>query len=560
MEMQNELLKRKETLQRRSPRREVDQRTATDLLRQGKRKEIWDRYCGFLDLDINGFMDYQRSLLEEQLQRLSECELGFHIMKGQKPKTLEEFRAVAPITTYKDYAPYLLPKREDALPEKPFTWVHTSGRSGEYDYKWIPWPRRLFEKVGEAFLAAFLIAAAHEKGEVVLEEGMKFPYLLAPPPYISGVITESLLEQFAFTVLPALDQAVQMEFQQRIQTAFASAMNEGLDFFWGMTSILMKIGESFSKPGGSGGSALKMLLKPKAFLRIAKALVRSRLERRPLMPKDIWKVKGAICGGMDTTILKDKVAALWGVVPLEGYGCTEFGAIATQTWAHENLTFYPQMNFWEFIDEGDYRRLVADPSYMPKALMLNEVQPGEEYVLVGTNFHGGAMVRYILGDLVRIVGLEDPTVGIRLPQMTFSSRIDGLIDIGGFTRLTEKTIWKALEDSNVPYEDWTVRKEYRGEQPILHMYVELREESTEADAIADKVRENLRRLDEPYRDLEDITGLKPLCVTLLSKGTFQRYFEERQAAGADLAQLKPSHVNASGKVVENLLRMSSWRI
>ena len=534
--------------------------SATELLRQGKKAEIWQKFCGYLDLDIDGFMAIQRRLLEEQLGLWAGCELGSHLMKGGVPRTLEAFRATVPITTYKDYAPYLLCKNEAALPAKPRTWVHTSGRSGEYDMKWIPYSRRMFEEVGEAFLAAFLLAAASKRGDVVLSKGMKFPYLLAPPPYISGVITESLLEAFDFTVLPPLEESIAMDFQERIQAAFDSAMNEGLDFFWGMTSILMKIGESFSQPQGMRGSAAKMLLRPKALARIVKALLTSFLAGRPLMPKDIWKVKGAICGGMDTTILKDKVAALWGIAPLEGYGCTEFGAIAFQTWSRENLTFYPTMNFWEFITEKDYLACVKDPSFIPRTSLLNEVRAGEEYVLVGTNFHGGAMIRYILGDLVRIVSLEDAKVGIRLPQMTFSSRIDGLIDIGGFTRLTEKTIWQAIENSGVAYEEWMARKDSSGDKPILRLYLELKDGSTPSETIGAKIHECLKKLDAPYRELEEITGLKPLRVTFLSKGTFRRYFQERQAAGADLAQTKPPHVNAPDGVVDNLQRMSDWKI
>jgi hypothetical protein len=191
---------------------------------------------------------------------------------------------------------------------------------------------------------------------------------------------------------------------------------------------------------------------------------------------------------------------------------------------------------------------------------MSDVQPDREYVLVGTNFYGGALMRYILGDLVKFTALEDARAGVRLPQMTFVSRIDGLIDVGGFTRLTEKTIWNAIEVSGIPYEEWSIRKESAGGKPVLRLYLETRDRHASEAAIAERIHCALKSMDQPYRDLEEITGLKPLVVTLLSKGTFHRYFEERQAAGADLAHLKPPHVNASDAVVRNLLRMSSWEI
>jgi hypothetical protein len=250
----------------------------------------------------------------------------------------------------------------------------------------------------------------------------------------------------------------------------------------------------------------------------------------------------------------------WGVVPEEVYAATEFGLFAIQTWSREGLTFFPHLDFLEFIREKDYRAFVRNPSFIPKSFLMNEVQAGAEYVLVGTNFHGGALIRYVLGDLVKVTALEDPKTDVRLPQFVFISRIDDVIDIGGFTRLTEKTIWQAIENSGIPYEEWMLRKEFLGGKPGLHLYIEGKEGPPAADAATARIHESLKRLDKPYRELEEITGLKPLSVSFLSKGTFHRYYEERQAAGAELAQLKPPHLNAPDKVLENLLRMSSWKI
>ena len=179
---------------------------------------------------------------------------------------------------------------------------------------------------------------------------------------------------------------------------------------------------------------MKAPLEPRALFRIAKAWLKAAARRRPIQPKDIWSLKGAICGGMDTSIFKDKVAESWGLVPLEVYAATEYGAIAVQSWTRHGLTFYPSTNMWEFISERDYHRVMADPSYIPPSRTMDEVQPDAEYVIVGTNFAGGAFCRYILGDMVKFIAAEDAQAGIRLPQMVFVSRIDGIIDIGGFTR------------------------------------------------------------------------------------------------------------------------------
>ena len=47
---------------------------------------------------------------------------------------------------------------------------------------------------------------------------------------------------------------------------------------------------------------------------------------------------------------------------------------------------------------------------------------------------------------------------------------------------------------------------------------------------------------------------EPLKVTILSKGAYRRFMAEKSAAGADLAHLKPPHMNASDQDIEMLLR------
>jgi hypothetical protein len=50
-------------------------------------------------------------------------------------------------------------------------------------------------------------------------------------------------------------------------------------------------------------------------------------------------------------------------------------------------------------------------------------------------------------------------------------------------------------------------------------------------------------------------GIRPLRVSLLPAGSFQRYYEEKQRSGADLAHLKPSHMNPSNAVIKELINL-----
>ena len=115
--------------------------TVKELLRTGRKDELWQMCCGFLDLNIEQFMSIQKRLMLEQIELLNNSAIGKKIFKGTMPQNIEEFRRRAPLTTYKDYCPELSEKREDALPVKPLYWQHTSGRSIDYPFKWesIKW-------------------------------------------------------------------------------------------------------------------------------------------------------------------------------------------------------------------------------------------------------------------------------------------------------------------------------------------------------------------------------------------------------------------------------------
>ena len=82
--------------------------TAVELLRQGRRDEFWQRHCGFFDLTTGEFTAIQARLLAEQLHLLADSVLGRKIVGRDVPLNPDEFRRVTPLTTYKDYLPYLV--------------------------------------------------------------------------------------------------------------------------------------------------------------------------------------------------------------------------------------------------------------------------------------------------------------------------------------------------------------------------------------------------------------------------------------------------------------------
>jgi len=532
---------------------------AIELLRQGRNEELWQMCCGYLGLNIREFMNIQESLLLEQLELLNKCALGEKIMRGAKPKNLEEFRHQVPLTTYSDYCPDLLEKREDILPAKPEQWGRTSGKSGEYPCKWVPLTTAYTDALSTIGYGVAILSTCRGWGDVSqMKERLKIVYALASRPYFSGVIAYAIEQQTPTDFLPSVEEAEKLSFEERIKLGFKLALNQGFDYFLGLSLVLVKVGNMFSQVSDKT-AILPLLSQPKTLLRLIKGMIKSKLARRPIMPKDVWTIRGILCGGLDSTVYKDKIKELWGRHPLDVYGGTEFGVIATQTWDYDGMTFVPSLNLLEFIPEEEHFKWQLDHSYQPKTVLLDEVEVGKTYELVITNFHGGAMIRYKPGDMIRITSLRNEKLGIDIPQMVFERRADDIIDFG-VIRLTERVIWQAIENSGIPYEDWVAQKEV-GEDMALHLLVELKDgcqASAEdvANAVYNKILESSdvgsNTAAEIRGDFEKMIDFR-VEATILPSGTFTIYTERRRAEGADLAHLKPPHVNPSGEVLELLV-------
>lgn len=329
------------------------------------------------------------------------------------------------------------------------------------------------------------------------------------------------------------------------------ALSDGLDIFCAMSSVAVAIGERFSQ--GNGKTNYKALLKkPRALLRLIKGLIKSKLAGRPLMPKNLWDLKGLSTFGIDGSIYRERIKEMWGRYPLDFHGCTEAPLIAMQTWDYQGMTFIPHLNFFEFIPEEEAVKSWQDSSYQPKTYLMDEIKPGN-YELVISNFQGGPFVRFRLGHLVKITSLRNEKLNIDIPQMLFLSRIDDQIDIAGFTRLSEKVIWQAIENSKIINNGWVVRKETEQDKPVMHLYIETKgSQNGTAEEIAIAVHEELKKLDKPYSELEDFTGLRPLKVSLLPKNAFKLYKLKQQASGAEISHLKPPHLNPTQDMVDFL--------
>ncbi len=526
--------------------------TPTSLPNVELKKEIWNRYCGFLDLSLAEYMNVQKTCLMQQIQHLGNSKIGKMLFGNTIPRSVEEFRRNVPLTNYEVYAPYLLEKREDVLPPGEYVWAYTSGRTSLSGHKWVPLSRSTYEYLGNAVTGGMVLASSRFRGDVNLAKHDKILFTTAPKPFISGYLSFSAAEQTDIQFLPSLEEGEKMTFEERINTGFEMATELGLDYFFGLSSVLAKIGEMYEK-GKKSSKLSKKYLKPRILTRLVKGLIKAKLENRNVLPRDIWNVKGIITTGTDTRVYREKVERYWGKKPLEGHICTEGGAMATMAWTFYGLNFYPDSNFLEFIPYEEYLKNKLDRNYQPRTLLADEVRQGL-YELVFTNLRGGVFTRYRIGDLFEVIDLSDREGGIQLPQFRLYSRTDDIIDIGAIARITEAQIAQSLEYTRLPYVDWVARKEENEEEVFLHIYLELKNNDgvSEQDLCA-ILREALIKNVPEFPDLEELLGCEHLRITELVPGSYAYYKDFQLKVGADLAHLKPPHIQPSDAIMNVLL-------
>lgn len=513
--------------------------------------DLWQEYCGFLNLDIGGYMQIQRRLMEEQIGLWSASALGKKLLDGERPRTIEEFRRAVPLTTFEDYADVLLQKRSEMLPAEPAVWIQTTWEGGKHPIKLAPYTRGMLDVFKRNMVAALMLATSKRPGQFSIAPRDRTLYGLAPLPYVTGLFPLMLDEELPLRFLPPVEEAVKMSFGERNKRGFALGLQSGLDLFFGLSSVISYITTSFTAGGGKSKKNL-FQYSPAMVCRYLAASYRAKRDGRTVQPKDIFRLKALICAGTDTSYYKPSLEEAWGMRPMEIYAGTEPTLMATETWARNGLVFFPDNCFYEFIPEQEMYKNIDDRAYQPKTYLMDELAANQNYEVVITVLKGGAFVRYRVGDVFRCLSTGGEQEGTRLPRFAFVDRIPTVIDIGGFTRITEDTISDVVRLSGLGIHDWAARKEYSADnRPYLHLYLEIASGSLEVMAVSKQLlREHLsvyfKYFDNDYNDLKKMLGIEPLQITILRTGTFDAF---RRATGQEVRR-----INESGFRISELLR------
>ena len=510
--------------------------TFEEKLRKCPANEIWQEYCGFLDLTLPEYMNIQKRLLMEQIELMSHCELGKRFFRQGVPTSVEEFRAKVPLTKFEDYADVLLPQKEEMLPEKPVLWLHTTWEGGDFPSKRAPYTESMLETYKTNILGAMLLATSRGRNHFCVRPGMRVLYSLAPLPYATGMFPDLISSEINLRFMPSVREARKMSFGQQMRDGYKLAIKHDMNLFFGMSSVLYGATKSLDtlvqKSGGKVQLKDLLSMNPKMLWRLMAARYREKRDGVSVKPKDLFRLQGFVCVGTDTALYKNELEEAWGIRPLEIAGGTEPSCMGTETWSKDGLVLFPDACFYEFIPEMELYKEMSEPGYTPKTYLMDELVAGQKYELVITVLKGGAFLRYRVGDVYRCLRLCNASDKIELLQFEYVDRIPTVIDIAGFTRITQREIEQVIALSRLPIETWFAIKEYdETGRSFLNLYVELDPEDTQSAALSRQhLRDHLalyfRSYDGDYSDLKRLLNVDPLKVTILKSGVVAQYEKE----------------------------------
>lgn len=519
-----------------------------EKLKTRGRKEVFDEYCSFLDLSMDEYMRIQNSLLKEQIQLWQRSDLAKHIIHDKKIESIHDFKKYIPLTTYDDYADVLLKKDDKYLPSKTSLWIETTWEGGKHPVKVAPYSKGMIDTFFSNMCACMLIATGKQRYDFDVKKTYHMLYGLAPLPYATGLVTIGLDNQIGVQLLPDAKSANALSFSERNKLGFKQGIVEGIEYFFGLGSVTYYVSKSLEKMGGSGSTNYGELLKhPKRLARLIKGKMNARNEHRGLLPKDLFDLKGFVVAGTDNDLYKDDLEKMWGVRPLEIFAGTEPTLIGTETYSRNGLIFFPDACYYEFILEEDLEREKEDPNYKVPTYTMDEVEAGNNYEIVISVLKGGAFMRYRVGDMYQCVSTYDRKDRIKVPMFKYIDRVKEVIDIAGFTRITQNSIDEVIALSHLDIVDYIACKEIDHNRPYLHMYVEMSDQSIISDAVCvgvlkDHLSAYFKYVDEDYADLKKILGVDPLRITILKQHALTTY------------PYKISKINASKHEIMQLMK------
>lgn len=382
-----------------------------------------------------------------------------------------------PLTEYSFYSGFFNNPTPSAFmyPLEDYMRARTSGTSGVA--KWFMIPKKGLSQAFRETGILILLSLFHDGEKITFEYGDTLYLNLAPRPFIGGLLASTEVPLGIINIVPNLN----LSYQDKIQ--FFIDNSEHID-----------------------ASAM-----------LASTLVSQIL---PFMKKPI-KLKGLLV--FDSSVAEvymEKIKKSVGISPKYCYGSTETNHPSISSIQHPlSFIFDWRRGCFEFlpVKEG---KVIGD-----ELIGLGDVKPGEVYELIYTSFEG-ELTRYNTGDCLMCVARGDDIIGTEFPVFKFHARLEKAISLQNFTRISEGELLTVLEETDIPFADFTTRVEIDRGMEHLVMYIEHAGDVT-AKEIEERVHNKLMEIDGDYRELVNFFKYEPVNVELVPAGVFAEYLREK---------------------------------
>jgi hypothetical protein len=236
--------------------------------------------------------------------------------------------------------------------------------------------------------------------------------------------------------------------------------------------------------------------------------------------KEPIKLKGLML--MDDLVArshKDDIIKFTGVAPKTTYASTETIAPTIPSVQYSmGFIFDPRRGFFEFAT-------LEKSKVQEEPVGLDEVKVGEIYRLIYTDLIG-EITRYNTANSFKCIAKGDDIINTDYPVFQYNSRLDSVISIMNFTRISEEELLSAFQAIGAKIIDFTTRLNMDNGHEYIQIYVELIGEKPIQD-IEKKIHQHLYINNPDYRTLTDSFSYMPIKIEFLPKNTFAKYLEKR---------------------------------
>jgi len=455
----------------------------------------FDRALSFLRRgDIE---EQQIKLLKEKFRALSRTDIGKKL--GVKPYSkIEDI----PLTDYEFYRPFFESPSANAFlyPLEEYVRARTSGSTGEP--KWFLIPKPAIEYSWRKTGIAMILLLTHDGEKIQFRPGDTIYVNVAPSPFSSGASHRigSKIMKFLINFVPDPD----LPFSEKIRYF--------LEHYDKIDAAAMPVSTLLSEIAPKIGKQLKL----KGF-----ATQDGRL---------------AYC-------YRDKIREITGCNPSTLYSSTETLCPTLPSVQYPTCFLFD----WRLI-YAEFRPLrtkgteyeAGDP------ISMWEVRPGKLYQPVFTHFKT-EITRYVMPDVLECVSKGDDVIGTDLPTFRFVSRIDDLISLHNFTRISEDELITAMKNAGIECVEFMTQVAAVGGREHLIIYVEPIGQHIDETEASKRLHEELLKIDPDYRTLHECFKYNPIRVKFLKPRTFQRFFEKLGGTP------RVKRINPSEKAIETLL-------